>query len=81
MPNDFKRPDDNVVYLGGVTKLDLPPDQILGAAMGEMEGVVILGYAKNGDEYFASSYADGGTVLWLMERAKLRLLRTDEGKE
>jgi len=64
----------NVVNFTGITKLDLPPDRILEQAKGELEGVVIIGYDKDGKEYFASSYADGGTVLWLMERCKTKLL-------
>ena len=32
----------------------------------------------DGEEYFASSIADGGTVLWLIERMKLQLLREVE---
>ena len=63
-----------VVDIGCVTKLDLPPDRILESAVGELEGVVILGYKKDGSEYFASSYADGGDVLWLLERCKRQLL-------
>lgn len=57
MPID--RPDSNVVYLGGVTKLDLPADRILEKCAGQLEGVVVIGYTKDGDEYFVSSYADG----------------------
>ena len=63
-----------IIYFTGITKLDLPPDQILEAAVGKMEGVVIMGWDAQGDEYFASSYADGGTVLWLLERMKKQLL-------
>ena len=33
-----------------------------------------MGYTKEGDIYFSSSYADGGTVLWLMEICKKMLL-------
>jgi hypothetical protein len=67
-----------VVPFTGITKLDLPPDRILEGAIGELEGVVILGYKKDGTEYFASSYADGGDVLWLLERLKLKLLNISE---
>ena len=67
-----------VVTFTGITKLDLPPDRILDAAVGELEGVVILGYKKDGSEYFASSYADGGDVLWLLERCKKQLLEVDQ---
>ena len=39
-----------------------------------MEGVVILGFDTDGKEYFASTYADGGTVVWLLERCKIALM-------
>ena len=64
----------DVVNLNMVTRLDQPPDRILEAALGELESVVVIGYDKDGGEYFASSIADGGTVLWLMERLKRELL-------
>lgn len=64
----------NVVVLPVVTKLDLPPDRLLEAALGQLDSVVIIGYDKDGNEYFASSCADGGDVLWLLERSKLKLL-------
>jgi hypothetical protein len=59
-----------IIPIGGVTRLDLEADQILESAKGQLEGVVLLGFDKDGDLYAASSYADGGTVLWLMEAAK-----------
>lgn len=63
-----------VISFTGITKLDLPPDRILESAMGKLETVLILGWDKDGNEYFASSAADGGTNLWLMERLKKQLL-------
>lgn len=64
-----------VVVLPCVTSLDIPVEKILDAALEkELRDVVVLGYDADGDEYFASSIADGGTVLWLMERLKLQLL-------
>jgi hypothetical protein len=63
-----------VVNLDQVTSLDLPADRILESAIGQLEGVIIAGYDKEGEEYFASSYADGGDALWLVERFKLKLL-------
>lgn len=70
-----------VVYLGCVTSLDLPADRVLDAAKErQLDGVVVMGYDKDGQEYFASSYADGGNVIWLMERLKLKLLTVfDDG--
>lgn len=65
----------NVVNLHCVTKLDMPPDRILEEAIGKLDSVVIVGFNKDGSEFFATSYADGGAVLWLIERSKLKLLR------
>ena len=67
-----------VILFTGITKLDLPPDRILEKNIGTgLEGVVIMGYDKDGQEVFASSYADGGVVLWLIERLKQRLLNVE----
>jgi hypothetical protein len=63
-----------VIPLGCVTRLDLPPNRILDAARDELESVVLLGYSATGEEYFATSLADGGGVLWLLERCKAALL-------
>lgn len=64
--------------LGGVTKLDMPCDQILLGAMGKLETVIIIGYDKDGEQYFASSAADGGTCIWLLEKFKKALLEVGE---
>lgn len=63
-----------VIPLGGVTRLNLPPDRILEGAKGKLESVLIMGQQDNGEWYFASSVADGGTVLWMMEKLKLLLM-------
>jgi hypothetical protein len=67
-----------IIPFNGITRLDLNPDMVLENTKGKLEGVIIIGYNKEGDEYFASSYADGGDVLWLLERMKLRLLNIEE---
>lgn len=66
---------DNVVYAPFVTKLDLPAERVLNEALkAGLGSVVVIGYIKGEDEYFASSIADGGTVNWLLDRAKGKLL-------
>ena len=65
----------NIVNFPGVTCLDLPADQVLENALGKLGRMIIIGYTTEGDEYFASSIADGGEVVWLIERMKLQLLR------
>jgi hypothetical protein len=67
--------NDNVIKFNGITRLDIDPKTVLKEAE-HLESVVIVGYDPEGKEYFASSVADGGEVLWLLERAKLSLLRT-----
>jgi hypothetical protein len=67
--------DDNVVNFNGITKLDMPPDRILEAAMGKLDYVVIVGHCLDGNEYFASSKSDAGEVVWAFERAKHKLMR------
>jgi hypothetical protein len=72
---------NNVIPLGNVTRLNLPTDRVLEAAKGHCpDGVVIMGFDEGGDLYFASSIADGGTVLWLLEHCKKRLME-DDGDE
>lgn len=66
-----------VIPLGNITKLDLPPDTILDGAKGTLEGVVVIGLTEGGQTYFASSIADGGTVIWLLEKLKKDLLEVD----
>ncbi len=69
-----------VIPFGGITTLDLDPDQVLENCKGELEGVVLLGWDKKGEMFFSSTYADGGTVLWLLEQCKTRLLAVDPGE-
>lgn len=60
---------------GGTTRLDQSPLVILAYAMeAGLTHVVLAGWTEDGDEYFASSAGDGGTALWLFERAKSALL-------
>lgn len=72
---------DEVINFPGVTRLNLPPDRLLEGAKGQLEQVIVIGYDLDGQEYFASSHADGGDVLWLLERCKLHLLRQADPEE
>ncbi len=65
---------DNVIRFTGVTKLDIDPDHVLSSAVGKLECVVVVGKAKDGSEWFASSMADGADALWYLERCKKTLL-------
>ena len=65
----------NVVRLDVITKLDLQPDDVLRGAVGRYPGgVFVAGFDENGKIQIASSIADGGTILWMMEVAKVRLM-------
>lgn len=66
-----------IITLNNITRLDIPPERVL-SALPNLESAIVIGYDKDGDEYFASSIANGGTVLWLLERCKKRLLEIDE---
>ena len=64
-----------IIPIGCVTRLDLPVDRVLEQAKDHMEHVVLMGWDKDGDLYFASTFANGGEVLWLMEKCKEALMR------
>lgn len=67
--------NSNVVELPVITKLDIPVERILNNALdADLERVVIVAETKEGSRYFASSVADGGTVMWMMELAKAGLI-------
>ena len=64
----------NVVRFTGITRLDLPVEQILDRANeAGLTEVVIVGYNADGDEFFASSKADAAQVMYHMQRAIHRL--------
>jgi hypothetical protein len=63
-----------ILEFTGVTRLDLEPDRILEGAKGKLQGVIVIGFDQEGEFYGATSYADGGDALWLLELCKLRLL-------
>lgn len=63
-----------VFLFNGITKLDLPADRILEQAVGKLQGVIVIGFDHEGEFYGASSYADGGNAIWLLEVCKKRIL-------
>jgi hypothetical protein len=58
-----------------ITKLNIPADRILNAAIGKLDECVIIGTDKSGNDYFASNRSDAGTVIYHCERAKHRLMQ------
>jgi len=51
---------------------------VLGAAIGKVEEVIVLGVTADDEFYFASSSGDKCEILWLVEKFKQELLRGDE---
>lgn len=63
-----------IIEWQGVTCLDLPADRVLRRALeSELDGVIVLGVTKDGDDYFASSWADGAEVVWHLMRGVYKL--------
>lgn len=69
--------ESNIIVLPVITKLDIPADRVLESALGNVDRVLIMGWDKEGEVYFASSFADGGDVLWIMELCKKKLLEIE----
>ena len=62
-----------------ITKLDIPTERVLRKAQDEGLGtVIVVGWDEGGELYFASSAADGGDTLWLLEMAKKKLLEVGD---
>lgn len=72
---------ENVVQLPVMTRLDLDADKTLERLAGKLDGFVLAGYDKDGNEFFSSTYADGGAVLWLLKRCEMSLLSTVDERE
>ncbi len=66
-----------VTVLPVLTTLDVPTERILQGALDSdppLKSAVVVGVDADGQLYFASSFADGGSVLWWLEKAKQALL-------
>ena len=66
--------EQGVHVVDGVTPNNIPADRVIKGAFNELDEVVIMGWGKDGKEYFASSIASGPEVIWLVERCKKKLL-------
>jgi hypothetical protein len=64
----------DIIQFNGITRLDLEADRTLENLKGKLQGFIIAGYTPDGEEFFASTYADGGDALWIAERFKKALL-------
>ncbi len=68
-----------LTHIGGITTLDIDPDQILKDAIGKLDVVLLIGYLKDEDEeYVCGSTSDLQKAIWMLERAKLHLLTLDK---
>lgn len=70
----------NVVILGAVTRLNIPPERVLTSAIGAVKDAVVIGWDKDGEFYFASSIANGPDVNWLLDLAKKKLIEIGDGE-
>jgi cell wall assembly regulator SMI1 len=67
----------NVVPFGGYTRLDINPEGVLEGAKGKLGSVLVLGYDGDGKLYAASSTADLGSLILLMEKFKHKVVVGD----
>lgn len=67
-----------VVSFRGVTTLDLDPDRTLEGCKGILDNFILCGYDKEGEIFFSSTIADGGDVMWLLEKCKYYLMEISE---
>jgi len=69
---------DNVIPIGGVTRLNSPSERVLEEAKAWVgDSVVIIAWDKDGMLKCVSSVADGGDMLWMLEKAKQMLLEVE----
>jgi hypothetical protein len=65
-----------VVPWRGWTLRDLPPEQVLGAALdGGVSPAIVVGLDADGGLYVASSLSDGDAVIGLLHRAIAEVVR------
>lgn len=61
--------NDNVIDFPGGTTVDIPAEKILKAAIeADLGDCVVMGWTKDGDEYFAGTTSDLRTVQFLANR-------------
>lgn len=69
----------DVVNFPKPTRLNLPVERVMKLAdEANLIGCVIVGVNADGEEFFASTYADGGDALWRLARAQKALLEVPE---
>lgn len=68
----------NVRVFTGITPLPFDADVILDGAKGKLKSVLIIGEMEDGEEFFSSSISDGPETLWMLERAKHKLMKISD---
>ena len=71
--------DNNIVPFSGATTLDIDTDKVLKAAVGKLDGVMVIGDTKDGGLYLASSTGDAGDLLIWLRLAEKYLLEIMSG--
>lgn len=65
-----------IIRFPGVSRLDLNPNVILEEALKKgLQSAVVIGFDGEGEDFFSSSVADAGDVLYFLRRAEHRLMR------
>jgi hypothetical protein len=64
----------NVIKAPIISRIDTDADSVLRDTIGKLDEVIIVGYDKNGNEFYASNVADGTNALWHLQRATYNLL-------
>jgi hypothetical protein len=70
-----------ILLFPGVTRLPIEPDRVLESVLGKLDEAIVVGTNKGGDFYFASSVPSGPEALWLLERAKHKLMTVTDDLE
>lgn len=66
----------NVIELPVITSLPIPCERILNKAIAaDLKEVMVIGTNPDGSYFFASSFSDGGNVLWLLEKTRIEIMR------
>jgi hypothetical protein len=62
-----------LVLFPGITTLPIEPERIFETAP-KLKEAIVVGTTETGDLYFASSVPGGPEALWLLERARHKLM-------
>jgi len=73
-PRDYLKSSADIRWLPVITPFDIDPDRVLTKAVGQLQCAIVVGYDHDDGLYFASSIGNAGTVMWLLENLKKRLM-------